>query len=336
MSGEQFAAEIGAVQGIVKLRAHSLQDIRTARRADKMFGGGVLQTGADGEAILVARRVGGLVVSPSTRLTVPLYTSSGSILVRGSLLLDGVHVKKSQRPAYLHCPPVAIRAAEGAKAAVAVGENGRTRIAVLLGSVQALDTLGHPRTISRGEAILYRLDSEAGKLEKMEPRNFSPNQLSKWLTGQTLRPTERPSTAAAMLSRAEKTANRLELDVERLAELMQLNRQSAAERKNLNPKDDGAAKKLVLLNARFAEQAREMVDLRLKGELQISSIVAHTERARLLTPDNTGINRRIASLDRRLETMSKQLPPLFDRPKDSTKKTQRLINPGRAGRALPE
>ncbi|MCP4678396.1 MAG: hypothetical protein GY854_23360 [Deltaproteobacteria bacterium] len=283
--GELFAAQIGKVSGAVKVRSYALDGTRGAKNQDQLFGGGTVTTGSDGGVVLAVRDVGTAVLGKETHLIISPYSGSGAVLVRGNLSLAGPPKTVKKSPGYLHTPATAVLAKVGAKATVSVADDGRTQVIVLTGEVVCIDLEDKQRKLSKGEESTFDATKE-------------PN-----------------AALDAMLTRAEKVANRLELDVGRLVELMEQNKKASAERSSITKGEVGAEAKIRDVTSRLVEQSREMVEHREKGMLQIQRIVALTELVTLHKPMDSSLKDRTATLRDRLEAMKTKLPPLFDRPK---------------------
>ncbi|MCP4599703.1 MAG: hypothetical protein GY847_04050 [Proteobacteria bacterium] len=332
---ELFAAEIRSVKGNVESRSQHLQGMHPAVGSEKLFGGAVVDTGSNGKAMLALRGMGEATLDQNSRMIISRYTRSGAVLVCGGLLLECLpddKTKKTKR--YLHTPAVAILTTGSARILIAVADSGQTRIGALAGQVSYVDIQGQPRTLSAGKQITIDADGSPGKTESLMPVKVPAEQYYReWIEKSAPARSERPALADSALKRTEKIARRLELDVDRLIELMNLNKKVSEERRGIDENEKGVPGRREKLTALLIEQAREMVDLKEKGMLQIQRLVALAELADGPLTGDRGVEKRrvekrrvgerrvgerrarkrIISLNRRLEAMRQRLPPLFDR-----------------------
>jgi hypothetical protein len=137
--------------------------------------------------------------------------------------------------------------------------------------------------------------------------------LRSWLAKAAEQPLQAGPWSKELLDSAGRVAKRLELDVERLLELMELNRKASAARKESSADGEADDEQLAKLTANLTEQAVEMTDLQVKGILQVHRIIALLGLVRSATDDGDKAHERIAELEAKLDELAGRLPPLFEK-----------------------
>jgi len=314
----QLIAQLGDVQGTVKLKSRPRDVVHPAGAAEKLFLGSQLDTEKKGRVELAIRNLGTVALEEESRLVISPVTGNGAVLVRGALRLSAPHPNHGKPKSYLHTTAVAVWTHKGGQALIAVAEDGQVWVAAVSEPLTYIDIEGHQHLLPPRMQITFASDGKPGQAERFVQKKSLPKQpLNKWFATSALAPADRPSAVDKMLLQAEKRADRLTLDVKRLLELMSLNQKISAERKQLMDQNQAPASspsntRFEQLSVRLLEQAKEMVDLKEKGLLQMQRIIALIELARYLRPKNADVKRRILSLNARLQSMKDQLPPLFE------------------------
>jgi hypothetical protein len=310
---ELLSANIKSVTGDVKLSARTGEPLTAAATGALIFGGGEVVTGDDATAEIALREIGVVTLDRKTRLLIPPHGECGAVLVRGALAIIGtMRIPKHPR-CFLHTPATAIWSSRS-NALVAVASDGRTSIGSLAGRNNHVDLLGRLEDIEEGQQIELGVD---GKIVSRGPiatgEGPAEQRLRPWLE-QTAAAQNKPEPwAKKQLDSASRIAKRLALDVDRLAELMEANKTLSKRRKELRSEPDASPDTLEQLTVDLTAQATEMVDLQIKGLLQICRIHGIVANVRDRVGKGSKQGDRIAEVTRGLHQQAQKLPPLFEK-----------------------
>jgi hypothetical protein len=306
---ELSTISVKTVSGEVTLVPQAGEAARPAREGDEILGGGEIVVGVDGSASVVVREVGHLALAPGSVLVVPAHSLCGAILVEGAALTAGPARERRDPRCYLHTAGGALLHPR-AKAIIAAAPSGKVRIAATDGAVRVVLPTGEPIEIRQDHQVV--LDPRQGLVGQPAPfvRDDGPAErtFDGWLKAEAF---GGAAQAGWMLDEAGRHAERLALDVERLVELMTLNREASAQRRalSLRPAPDGGQAEE--LTEQLARQAEELVMLKDKGMLLINRVLALVELTRRHAP--AAKPERVATILAGLDKLAADLPPLFER-----------------------
>jgi len=310
---ELFTARIESLQGEVKVRERNEAPFTGAVKGSVAYGGGEIVTGQGGTATVSIREVGTLTLDEGTLLVIPRYAECGAILVAGTALLEGSRRAPPRQRCFVHTPSTAVWSQRN-RALIAVARDGKTAFGTIEGASTYTDLLGNHAELASGKRLVFDDTGAAGGETKLNPGDGPPEQaLRPWLAEKAEGPGKADPWAKQMLDTASRISKRLELDVERLVELMELNRKASEERKSLDATDTDQAGRLEQLTKELTEQAAEMTDLQVKGILQIDRISAVLELVRRESENGSKAHERIAELEQKLAQLAEKLPPLFEK-----------------------
>ncbi|MFO8073548.1 MAG: hypothetical protein R6V85_16915 [Polyangia bacterium] len=307
LGAELFTAKVESVEGDVKLRQREDEPAAAAEKDALIYGGGWVETGAGGAARLTLRSIGRLSLGENSLLLVPEHGECGAVLVRGTAHLEGPKRLSSTSKCYLHTPATALQAQLN-RVVLAASSNARTAIAALDEKLGITDLQGHTTELEPKKSFVVDPEKdEPLEVEMQLPEAESDDDaFAEWLAEEA----GKKNRAGWMLEEASRESERLKLDVQRLEELMKLNRELSARRRELT--HEGAdEKEIAEASQRLTEQAGEMVDLQRKGILLIHSIHGLLRLASECDGGNDETEKRVAEIRDRIERLAEQLPPLF-------------------------
>jgi hypothetical protein len=309
---ELFTAKIEVVDGDVQVRERHEQPRTKAKAGALVYGGGEIVTGEGGRAKVAVREVGTLTLDAGSVLVVPRYTECGAVLVTGSALLEGRLRAPSRRRCFVHTPSAALWSHRN-RAAMAAAPDGSTAFAAAEGASGHVDLLGRSTELAEGKQVVFDRKGQPGA-ESAFAKSEGPVEaaLRPWMKG-AARPKALGPWAKGLLDDASRIANRVELDVERLVELMELNRTASAARRTLDPEDPSDAERLEELTKHLNEQAAEMTDLQVKDILQVNRLIAIIELLRREKELGDKAAGRVTELEQKLDELASKLPPLFEK-----------------------
>lgn len=308
LGAELFTAKIESVEGEVKLREREDEPATAAEKDALVYGGGWVETAADGAARLTLRSIGRLSLGENSLLIVPEHGECGAVLVRGTAHLVGPKRLSSTSKCYLHTPATALQAQLN-RVALAASGTARTAIAALDEKLELTDLQGHTTELEPKKSFVVDPEKDEPVETEMQPpgAESDDDSFAEWLAEES---GKKKNRAGWMLEEASRESERLKLDVQRLEELMKLNRELSAHRRELSEKG-AEEEEIAEVSQRLTEQASEMVDLQRKGVLLIHGIHGLLRLAEERGSESDETAERVAEIRERLDELAEQLPPLF-------------------------
>lgn len=310
---EPFAAQIVELKGTsATSRASRIDEVEEAKTGGRLFGGGWLDTGAEGQATLPIRSLGTATLFPRSTLVVPEYQRCGVLLAKGIMTIIGPPPDTEFKSCYLHTPSASIRIPSGNRGSITISARGDTWIEAQKGPLYYINLENESVEVEEGyEVVLGTAVKAETKRPTLLDKRKQAKKKEKWLAARELRKRDEPVFLDETLTRAFDLILSLEQNVARLIALKEKNREISVRLKNGKNKSDESAKGL---KQQLIGQAREMIELKDRSTLLTLRILAIREFALSIIDDSKNQVTRIANINERLAKMAVDLPELFDRP----------------------
>jgi hypothetical protein len=306
-----FAGQIEKVFGSVTIAKYLNRQEQPISDGEMIHSGDIITTKTASTATVLVRSAGMITLGENGRVLVTPYESCGAMFVHGTMTFEGAPNHRKNMNCHLHTPTVAVRA-PGQKATIYVGEDRQVIVGAPIGVVRYFDTQGNPHDLPGGQQIAFDAEGDASIPKPYAMDQDTSGQFGrKWLSDHGSKGTERLATANTTLNQTEKLVIQIDLDVNRLIELIDQTSALTKERKKAAADPNTPGDQLAKVTNQLIVRSEEKTRLRQSGLLKVQRVIVLGELANWLVPENAEITKRITLLRGRLEEIKKRLLSIF-------------------------